>query len=347
MLDSDRVPAAKVMFRLPHAEKFTVLVQHAMPSSYDAIASLPSRPGYVIAPFRIAPESPLWLVEPDEIMERQLPQPPVPSMCLYTTDESEQRAAYHDAFMQVHRLLCESKAEKIVLSRQLNVQIDADSPALVPEHLFYKACRYAPNSFVALWHIRPAGYWLVATPEPLLERRSGYWHTVALAGTMPWEEKHSARWDCKNREEQAIVARFIAAQLSRYADEFRQSEPYTLRAGNIRHLCTDFIFSLPSGESVPALLQSLHPTPAVCGLPREQARRAIVTYETAPRLYYAGFSGPLDLCGNTSLYVSLRCMHFGSHCATLHAGGGIMPTSTETAEWVETQRKMHTMMQLF
>lgn len=339
-------PEAQVMFRLPHAKNFIELVQHTAPRAYDSIASLPPRPGYVIAPFRITPESPLLFVEPDEMGEKPLPQPPVPSGSRYTTDESGQRAAYHEAFTQIHRLLVEAKADKIVLSRQLNVQIDSESPSLLPERLFHNACHYAPNSFVALWHTPQTGCWLVATPEPLLERQRSCWHTVALAGTMPWEKTHSARWDEKNKEEQAIVARFIAAQLTRFAADVRQSEPYTLRAGNIRHLCTDFTFSLPRAESVRELLQSLHPTPAVCGLPRESARRAIVAYEGSPRLYYAGFSGPLGLCGSTSLYVSLRCMHFDSRRATLHAGGGIMPTSTEEAEWIETQRKMHTMMQL-
>ena len=90
----------------------------------------------------------------------------------------------------------------------------------------------------------------------------------------------------------------------------------------------------------------LHPTPAVCGLPREEARQAILHDEPSPRRYYAGFSGPLHLQGETHLYVSLRCMEFTPHTATLYAGGGLMPESQETDEWEETRRKMQTMWQL-
>ena len=95
-----------------------------------------------------------------------------------------------------------------------------------------------------------------------------------------------------------------------------------------------------------ALLLRLHPTPAVCGLPRAAAQRAILTDEASPRRYYAGFSGPLGIEGETRLYVSLRCMEFTPSLATLYAGGGIMPESVEQEEWEETQRKLQTMLRL-
>ena len=79
-------------------------------------------------------------------------------------------------------------------------------------------------------------------------------------------------------------------------------------------------------------------------MPREAALDVIEEAESQPRRYYAGFNGPLDLHGETRLYVSLRCMEFTPHTATLYAGGGIMPESREEEEWEETCRKMQPML---
>lgn len=128
------------------------------------------------------------------------------------------------------------------------------------------------------------------------------------------------------------------------ATDVQLSATYSRRAGNIQHLCTDFSFTLPDPDDVCKLLLRLHPTPAVCGVPRETALAAIAADEDSSRRYYAGFSGPLGLQGETRLYVSLRCMAFDQTEATLYAGGGIMPGSKLADEWEETCRKMQTMM---
>ena len=111
-------------------------------------------------------------------------------------------------------------------------------------------------------------------------------------------------------------------------------------------MCTDFRFTLPAHTTVGEVLARLHPTPAVCGMPRQEALRTISQAEATPRRYYAGFSGPLHLLGETHLYVSQRCMAFSPRQAPLYAGGGLMPESQEAEEWDETQRKLTTMLQL-
>lgn len=183
-------------------------------------------------------------------------------------------------------------------------------------------------------------------PEPLLEKVGNRWHTVALAGTQPANIGTSPVWDDKNREEQAVVARFISEKLVPFAQQTKISPTYTLRAGNVCHLCTDFSFQLADSRDLLRVIETLHPTPAVCGLPRSEAFTAILEDETTPRRYYAGFSGPLALHGETSLYVSLRCMQLAKGEAVLYAGGGIMPESQMETEWEETERKLQTMLNL-
>lgn len=233
--------------------------------------------------------------------------------------------------------------KKLVLSRRLNCKL---SSTLDAEKLFLRACTLRPNNFVALWHTPVSGTWLVATPEPLLERTNSVWHTVALAGTLPWNDNIDVLWDNKNKEEQVLVKDFIAATLKPVTEDMDISPTYSLRSGNIQHLCNDITFTLKDNVNLCQVLQTLHPTPAVCGLPREKSKSAILEIEPTSRFYYAGFSGPYLLKEQTMLYVSLRCMQLNANMATLYAGGGIMPESKENEEWEETVRKMATMRQL-
>ena len=103
---------------------------------------------------------------------------------------------------------------------------------------------------------------------------------------------------------------------------------------------------LSDDASVGHLLADLHPTPAVCGLPKQESHRYILDNESCGRSYYSGFSGPINLDGDTAVYVSLRCMRIFGDRYRLYAGGGILPQSEETMEWNETAAKMQAMLSL-
>ena len=94
------------------------------------------------------------------------------------------------------------------------------------------------------------------------------------------------------------------------------------------------------------LLKVLHPTPAVCGLPKEEAYRFILENEGYDRCYYSGFIGWLDPDGRTDLYVNLRCMHIEEEQLTLYAGGGLLASSELNDEWLETEKKLQTIKRL-
>ena len=347
---------AVVYFRIPHARVMKKLVQHTAPRTFMSLKDIPLTGGYAIMPFGTSADCPLVFIEPDKIEELPIPVPqltgtPHP----LHTDEEVRRTDYHQTFTAAHGRLTDGEVQKMVLSRRLHVTIEtADKTetesleSLLDKgyDYFLRACHYRPNSYVAFWWTPATGAWLIATPEPILEQHRHDWGTVALAGTIPWIEGAEPEWNEKNKEEQAIVRRFITNQLENLTTDLKISETYSLHTGNIQHLCTDFNFGLKSEEDIREVLMRLHPTPAVCGLPREEARQAILHDESSPRRYYAGFSGPLHLQGETHLYVSLRCMEFTTHSATLYAGGGLMPESQEADEWEETRRKMQTMWQL-
>lgn len=164
-------------------------------------------------------------------------------------------------------------------------------------------------------------------------------------------ERLSPRPRCleqKNIEEHQYVVDFITKHLTPFAEgSIAKSPCHPTRAGNVVHLHTDISFRPKAALSIGSLLQSLHPTPAVCGTPTESAKRRILMSETTPRKYYAGFSGPININEQTALFVSLRCMEMSEGQATLYAGGGILKESKLEEEWQETCRKLHAMQQLF
>ena len=119
--------------------------------------------------------------------------------------------------------------------------------------------------------------------------------------------------------------------------------PYSARAGALCHLKSDFRFTLRENNKLGDLLNLLHPTPAVCGLPKADAYRFILDHEGYNRRYYSGFIGWLDPEGRTDLYVNLRCMHIEDKILTLYAGGGLLSSSELNDEWQETEDKLQTM----
>ena len=165
-------------------------------------------------------------IDPDSIETNELVLPKLnaPLSTVTTHHEEAEKEAYSQAFSIIKSLLNEAqpKVEKVVLSRRLH----CTSLNLTQAHeLFAKACLYRPSSYVALWHTPQTGSWLIATPEPLLEYAHHQWNTVALAGTLPFVEGIEPQWNEKNREEQAIVARFIEEQMQGVATHVQKSEP--------------------------------------------------------------------------------------------------------------------------
>ena len=227
--------------------------------------------------------------------------------------------------------------------------------------LFQKACELYPRMFISLVYTPQSGMWLMATPEILLEGGGNDWHTIALAGTMKLEGellsfdsppvKGEARlsdiaWTTKNIQEQRYVATYLMECLEHFSSQITEEGPYTARAANLVHLRSDFNFVLEDTRRIGELIRALHPTPAVCGLPKQQTFDFIRRNESQSRRYYSGFSGPFNPEVDTHLFVSLRCMQILDDCYCLYAGGGLLRDSEEDQEWEETEAKLETMRSL-
>jgi isochorismate synthase len=90
------------------------------------------------------------------------------------------------------------------------------------------------------------------------------------------------------------------------------------------------------------ILEELHPTPAVCGYPRDMAIDTLKDLGMMDRDYYCGFIGFRDAV-RSEYYVNLRCMELGDKSAYVFVGGGITAASSPEQEWEELNQKALTM----
>ena len=138
-----------------------------------------------------------------------------------------------------------------------------------------------------------------------------------------------------------IVSQIKDQQNGIILKNFTVSDTYTVKAGNLLHLKADIIGVIGDFE-LKKLLDTLHPTPAVCGLPKESSKSFILANENYDRTYYTGFLGEINVDLETALYVNLRCVEIVGTTAIIYVGGGITLESIPENEWSETSNKTFT-----
>ena len=344
--------SAYAIYRLPHADHATLIQQtEGEPVEFLSCIELNGKQGFVVAPFQVTAQQPILLIRPDkvEIFSVESGKRKEEGDVLSAEESiAEYKSTYSIDFANYHAQLETGLFRKIVLARCANEKTEEP---IDPMELFRRACVLYPRMFISLVSTPKSGVWLIATPEILLEGKGRDWHTVALAGTMKLAgeqlggEGETSTWPTKDIQEQRIVTTYIAECLEQFTGDFREEGPRTVRAANLVHLRSDFTFTLPDSQHLGDLLFALHPTPAVCGLPKRETFNFIIQNEHTPRRYYSGFMGMLDPEGDTHLYVSLRCMNIEGNHYHLYAGGGLLKDSTKEQEWQETEAKLETMRQ--
>jgi isochorismate synthase len=155
-------------------------------------------------------------------------------------------------------------------------------------------------------------------------------------------------WQQKEQDEQQFVTDFIVNELENKIDNLKISKPFTVKAGQLLHLKTDITGTLMKKSNLKQIIQKLHPTPAVCGFPKMEAKQFILENENYEREFYAGFLGELNKDfnsgeNNTDLFVNLRCSKIENNTIYFYAGGGITKDSIPEKEWEETVNKTSTM----
>jgi menaquinone-specific isochorismate synthase len=246
-------------------------------------------------------------------------------------------------------------ARKAVMARELDIVCDA--PVARWPVIDRLRTAYA-SSFVFAVPCAPLGEstpWLVgATPELLVRRIGDIVRSQPMAGTT--RRSTDAQTDArlaalllashKDRNEHQITIDTVHDTLlpwCSYLDS--ETEPSIVSVANVHHLAT-FVEGRLSKPlpSVLELVTALHPTPAVCGHPRDAARALIDEHEQMDRGSYAGAVGWVDRSGQGEWAVALRCAEIAGTRARLFAGGGIVVDSDPDAELEETRVKFETML---
>ena len=239
--------------------------------------------------------------------------------------------------------------EKLVPSRFQEVDLPS---SFDPAAIFLALGQKYPQAMVSVFSSPETGTWIGATPEMLVSVDAHQrFKTVAVAGTQPYvtgTDLKTVTWTQKEIEEQALVERYIISCFKKIRlREFDEHGPRTVIAGNVVHLKTEFEVDMaatryPQLGSV--MLQLLHPTSAVCGMPMEASLAFLQAHEGYAREFYSGYLGPVRVHGESHLFVNLRCMQVLEKKARLYAGGGVLGDSDPEKEWLETELKMRTLL---
>ncbi|MDN4754793.1 chorismate-binding protein [Porphyromonadaceae bacterium W3.11] len=342
--DLSRV-GAWVYYKLPHQDTIHIIISEHAPLVADSFVQINDFEGFVIAPFALTSDTPLILIHGKEQVVRldDLALPMIFSYDPLEKNVQAEFAAYQKDFSTFIEALHCDMYKKLVLARKHTVELDRPFEA---DDLFVKACHAYPEAFVYQFGTEYTGIWMGATPEPLLVRGGdGSCHTVSLAGTVElMDDDLKSR---KNTLEQAVVTDYISDILTEFGISFQRSDPYSFATAHLKHLKTDFTFRFPNSMPLHQLIEALYPTPAVCGLPKEQAKQFILDHESMDRSYYAGFLGPKKQ-GEINFYVNLRCLQSAPNSPQIHmyAGGGLLKSSNLNDEWMETNDKINTLLSL-
>ena len=225
--------------------------------------------------------------------------------------------------------------QKVVLSRMETVSVTHFDLVAT----FQKLVQHYRSAFVYCFHHPKIGIWLGASPEQLLKANVDSFETMALAGTQKVAGGETVIWQQKEQEEQQFVTDYIVSKLKEASAEIQVSEAYSVKAGTLWHIKTDISGVFGQELNLKKAIQLLHPTPAVCGVPKAISKAFIVANENYNRSFYTGFLGELNRNFASDLFVNLRCMQIENNQAHLYMGCGITKDSDPEKEWKESVNK--------
>lgn len=244
---------------------------------------------------------------------------------------AETKEEYLQNLEKVISVINENKLPKLVYSRR---KIFTDFSKIDLNKSFENLCQSYPNAFRYIFN-DGKNSWMGAFSEVLgkFNKKTYEFETMSLAGTLPVSEN----WSEKEIEEQKPVTLYIRNILKKYSGNIDESGTYDHISGNIKHLRTDFKARIRT-EDLDAVIQELHPTPAVCGIPKESCKESIQKLEKFPRELYAGYI-KIETGDTVQYFVNLRCARIYQDSVHVFVGGGITAQSNPEKEWTETELK--------
>lgn len=242
--------------------------------------------------------------------------------------------------------------EKLVLSRAISFEFSISERKQILENFFSKKFPLSHKYILR----QNKDIFLGASPEFLFQSKQGFLQIPAIAGTRSRgrterEDKELERdllHSSKERNEHKIVVHFIREVAEQLGLSLPQPEdPKILKLSRLQHLYTNHEFSWDQKSDIMRLLQKLHPTPAMGGMPRDAALYFLRENESYERGYFTGPIGYQLPGGETCFVVGIRALLLKDASFYSFAGAGYVEGSHWRSEWVETEQKMQTILQVF
>lgn len=344
--------------------------QGALASFTDpADAALALRSGasrLVVGALGFEPDAPAALVEPDVVVRVDGPlEPPAYFRAMRTSSRvvaeiptaSEHRARVSTAIAGIRS----GDIDKVVLARA--VRLAAEEP-IDPHAVCAALIDSSPAADGYLVDLSPAGgshtgrVLVGSSPELLVRRRGDLVECHPLAGSAPRSTDPAAdqaagralRASGKDASEHAFVVASLARALGPLCTDLEIPDHPTLTSTReMWHLGTRIRGRIADPRTTSLdLALAVHPTPAVCGTPTDEARRLIAAIE-GERGFYAGAVGWSDAGGDGDWMVTIRCAEIDADRsgAIAWAGGGLVADSQPDDEVAETGAKLRTVLRAF
>jgi menaquinone-specific isochorismate synthase len=239
--------------------------------------------------------------------------------------------------------------KKVVLARELRLFFDHRVKAEVILKNLYNQQR---DSFIFVFESN-GDCFIGATPERLVKKQGNNVFSTCLAGSIKRgktdeEDRMLGQTllnDKKNLIEHGYVVEMIKEALEESCEEIiLPDKPQLMKIRDIQHLYTPVIGKCQNDTSLLLLVERLHPTPALGGLPKEEAIEKIREVEELDRGFYAAPLGWCDYRGNGEFSVSIRSGLIQDKEASLFAGCGVVANSDSESEYLETSLKFRPML---
>jgi len=267
-------------------------------------------------------------------------------------DSKEEKSNWNKLVEKAKDILKNNESEKLVLSRQKTFLV-SNNPDW--NFIFEKFEKKFPGCYLFL-NKSKSSYFFGVSPEKFISVNNGKIEVEAVAGSAPRskqkpedrEFENGLLVSLKNLKEHKYVSKFIIKVLKKYSSNISISDnPEIKKLDNIQHLITKVSAELKIKDKLFELIDSLYPTPAVCGVPKKYALDQIRQLENFDRGLYSGLIGWLDFKGNCNFAVTIRSALAKGKKISAYAGAGIVEDSDPDEEFIETQLKLKPILMLF
>ncbi len=227
--------------------------------------------------------------------------------------------------------------EKIVLANRIKIKFKNKLDLV---EILKRLKKNHPNTCRYVWKRNSNDILFGASPEKLFSFTKPNLTLEALAGTISSNSDFKTLLKSnKDLKEHNYVTKYLIKCLEVLKiKNFKKSDIKVNSFGDISHLQTLIICKV---ENICPfeLLKNLHPSPAVCGYPKNAALDWINTLESFHRGNYASPMGWVDSSGNASFLLAIRGARYIEENIEFTAGSGIVSGSVLEKEIDEIKLK--------